>query len=267
MPRIVALLLLALLQPGCTSTQLRGGNGATITEVLAQPYDGPQHRIVVAPLRDHSSGEQSIGAQLALLTDTQTPPAASDILGGIHELLTAALFDSGRFILLERAELDALLREQQFNAPLTAAQQRSLEGAELLLMGAVTAFDTGSSGGFAFPIPVPLNDDGDFGVLDVEMRTAYVAMDLRLVEVKSGRVVATTSVEGKTRKFGVGLAAIYSVGGGRLELPGLLSYYENTPMEQAIMKMTVAATQSLAESIDPALRRQREERELQELLF
>lgn len=263
---LAVLLLLCLLQLGCSGAALRGDSSDSVAEVLAQPYDGPKRRIVVAPLHDHSSGKQSIGSHLGLLIDTDTPPSAQAILGGIHELLTSALFNSGRFLLLEREGLDELLAEQQFNAPLDAATQSTLEGTEFLLLGAVTAFDTGESGGLAFPIPFPIGDNGDVGVLDVEMRTAYVAMDLRLVEVKTGRVVATTAVEGKTRKFGLGLAGIYSVGGGHLELPGLLSYYENTPMEQAIMKMTVAATQSLAESIDPELRRQREEREMEALL-
>jgi curli biogenesis system outer membrane secretion channel CsgG len=267
MLRIAVLLLLGVLQLACAGTQLRNGegNGDTVAEVLAQPYDGPQRRIVVAPLRDHSSGEQSIGSHLALLIDADEPPSAQSLLGGIHELLTSALFNSGRFILLEREGLTALLEEQAFNAPLGEAQQSSLEGAELLLLGAVTAFDTGESGGFAFPIPIPLGDNGDFGVLDVEMRTAYVSMDLRLVEVGTGRGVATTAVEGRTRKFGVGLAHLFTIGGCHLELPGLLSYYQNTPMEQAIMKMTVAATESLAESLDPDLKRLREEQEIEAL--
>ena len=267
MLRVCALLLPLLLLNGCSGQQVRSGDGDTIAAVLAQPYDGPQRRIVVAPLKDHSSGEQSIGTQLGLLIDTDEPPDAKSILGGIHELLTSALFSSGRFILLEREGLDELLAERQFDDTLDAGTRATLEGAEFLLLGTVTAFDTGESGGIAFPIPIPLGDNGDFGVLDVEMRTAYVAMELRLVEVETGRVVATTAVEGRTRKFGVGLAHLFTVGGGHLELPGLLSYYQNTPMEQAIMKMTMAATQSLAESLEPELKRQREVEELEGLGF
>ncbi|MDH5785720.1 MAG: CsgG/HfaB family protein [Chromatiales bacterium] len=266
MIRVTAILLPLLVLSGCSGTAVRNGEGDSVATILAQPYDGPRHRIVIAPLRDHSSGEESIGEQLALLVDTDEPPSAGAILGGIHELMTNALFNSGRFILLEREGLDAVLAEQQFNSPLDDATQATLEGAEFLLLGAVTAFDTGQSGGFAFPIPIPLGDNGDFGVLDVEMRTAYVAMDLRLVEIKSGRVVNTTAVEGKTRKFGIGLAHLFSVGGSHLQLPGLLSFYQNTPMEQAIMKMTVAATRSLAESLDPSLKQQRETAEMEALL-
>ena len=229
MIRTATLIALALLLSGCSGVQLVGGKdeGDSITSVLAQPYDGPQQRLIIAPLRDHSSGDDSIASQLALLIDADEPPSASDILGGVHELLTNALFNSGHFILLEREGVDELLAEQQFDAPLNAAQQATLEGAELLLLGGITAFNTGSSGGFAFPIPFPIGDNGDFGVLDVELRNAYVAMDLRLVEIKTGRLLATTAVEGRTRKFGVGLAGLYSIGGGSLELPGLLSFYQN----------------------------------------
>ncbi len=268
MIRTAILIALALLLAGCSRVQLVGGRdeGDTIASILAQPYDGPQQRIIIAPLRDHSSGDDSIASQLALLIDADEPPTASDILGGVHELLTTALFNSGRFILLEREGVDELLAEQQFDAPLNAEQQATLEGAELLLLGAVTAFNSGSSGGFAFPIPFPIGDNGDFGVLDVELRSAYIALDLRLVEVKTGRLLATTAVEGRTRKFGVGLAGLYTIGGGRLELPGLLSFYQNTPIEQAMMKMAVSATRSLVESSDPEAKRLRDERELEELL-
>ncbi len=261
-----AIIALALLFNGCSGVQLVGGEGDTITSVITQPYDGPQRRLIVAPLRDDSSGSESIASQLELLIDVDEPPSASDILGGLHELLTNALFNSRHFILLEREGVEELLAEQQFEAPLGAAQQATLEGAELLLLGAVTAFNTGNSGGLAFPIPFPIGDNGDFGVLDVELRSAYVAMDLRLVEIKTGRLLATTAVEGRTRKFGVGLAGLYSIGGGSLELPGLLSFYQNTPIEQAMMKMAVSATQSLVESADPEVKRLRMERELEELL-
>lgn len=259
----VATALLGLLLVACTGTQVRNGGGDTIAEVLAQPYDGPQKRMVIAPLRDHSSGEESIKTQLLLL-DSDEPPTAKSILGGIHELLSDALFNSGRFILLEREGLQALIEEQDFDAPLSGEQQATLEGAELLLLGAVTAFDSGSSGGIAFPIPIRLGDD-DFGILDVEMRTAYVAMDLRLVDVKTGRVVATSAVEGRSRKFGIAMTKLYRIGGGSLRLPGLLSYYQNTPMEKAIMKMTLAATQSLVETVDPEAARQRKEMEFEEV--
>lgn len=260
----VAAALLLLLLTACSSSHIRGGGGETVAAVLAQPLDGPLPRLVIAPLRDQSSGRQSIARQRSLLIDGDEPPDAASILGGIRDLLGQALFDSGRFTLLEREELETLFREQDFEAPLSQTQQATLEGADLLLLGAVTAFDTGNSGGIAFPVPIPLGDD-DIGILDVEMRTAYVAMDLRLVEVASGRVLATTAVEGRTRKFGIGMSRFYHLGGGHLELPGLLAYFQNTPMEQAIMKMAVAASRSLAESLDPAMAGEREEWERQEL--
>lgn len=248
------------------------GGGQRISEVLAAPYNGPQYRITIAPLLDHSSGRQSINGQLGLLAGTGEPPTAGEILGGIGELLTTALFSSGRFIILEREGLNEVMAEQAFSRDkeaLTPTQQTTLEGAEFLLLGAVTAFDMGESGGVAFPIPIPLGDRGDFGMLDVEMRTAYAAMDLRIVEVASGRVVAATAVEGRARKVGLGLAAIYTVGGGQLHLPGLLNLFSNTPLERALMEMAGAATQSLVDSLFPeaaAERHEREQRALEELL-
>jgi curli biogenesis system outer membrane secretion channel CsgG len=156
------------------------------------------------------------------------------------------------------------MAEQAFNAgdsTLSSDMQQQLEGAQYLLLGAITAFDMGESGGVAFPVPVPLNDQGDIGVLDVEMRTAYLAMDLRMVEVATGRVVATTAVEGRARKFGMAMAGIYGVHGGHIHLPGLLSIFNNTPMETATLKMVDAAAQDLVLKMFPDVAEARKRKE------
>lgn len=262
-------LVLLLLLAGCSGgANVVQGEGRSIGEIQGEPWDGPLRRIVVAPLLDHTAtGEHSaIVEQVGLLTGEDKAESARKLLGGMRDLLTTALFNTGRFILLEREGLDEVMAEQAFGsnaASFNEPMQRQLEGAELLLLGAVTTFDPASSGGLAFPLPVPLNDNGDIGVLDVEMRTAYLAMDMRLIDVASGRVVSSTAVEGRARKFGVAMAGIYSAGGGHIKLPGLLSLYHNTPMEQATLKMVDTAALELVKQTFPEvaeeLKRQEEE--------
>ncbi len=250
--RGVVFLLLAMVLAGCSGgASVVQGEGRRIGEIQAEPYDGPLKRIAVAPVLDKTgkNGDSDIVTQIGLLTGEDSADTARAALSGTRDLLTTALFNTGYFILLEREGLDEVMAEQAFAADeaqqLPAAMRQQLEGAELLLLSAVTAFDPGESGGLAFPVPVPLNDRGDFGILDVEMRTAYLAMDLRLVDVKTGRIVASTAVEGQARKFGMAMAGLYSAGGGQIRLPGILSVFSNTPMETATFKMVDAAAHEL----------------------
>ena len=70
---------------------------------------------------------------------------------GMADMLTTALVNSGRYIVLERESLDTVLTEQDLGASGrirsdTAAAIGEIEGAELLIVAAVTEFD-GNSGG------------------------------------------------------------------------------------------------------------------------
>ncbi len=264
--RPLLLLLLALLS-GCSGgANVVMGEGRRIGEIQGEPYDGPLKRIAVAAVLDHTGGKGSsdISRQIGLLTGDDRKAKASDILSGIRDLMTTALFNTERFILLEREGLDDVIAEQTFqegNRSLPSRLKRKLEGAELLLLTAVTDFDMGASGGLAFPIPIKLNDRGDFGVLDVEMRSAHVAMDMRLVDVATGRVVATTAVEGSARKFGVAMAGIFSTNGGHLRLPGLLSLFNNTPIEGATLEMVDSAAHELVKNAFPPTEAERKKAE------
>jgi curli biogenesis system outer membrane secretion channel CsgG len=263
-------LLLAMMLAGCSGgASVVQGEGRRIGEIQAEPYDGPLKRIAVAPMLDKTGteGNSDIVTRIGLLTGEDSSDSAKAALSGIRDLLTTALFNTGYFILLEREGLNEVMTEQAFAADegkLPAEMRQQLEGADLLLLGAVTAFDPGESGGLAFPVPVPLNDRGDFGVLDVEMRTAYLGMDLRLVDVKTGRIVASTAVEGRARKFGMAMAGLYTAGGGHIRLPGILSAFNNTPMETAALKMVDKAAHELVYRSFPKVmeqhRREQEER-------
>lgn len=255
-------LLLAVVLTGCSGgANVVQGEGRRIGEIQAEPYNGPLKRIAVAPVLDKTGkdGDSDIVTSIGLLTGEDSADSARAALSGIRDLMTTALFNTGYFILLEREGLDEVMAEQAFSADegqLPADMRQQLEGADLLLLGAVTAFDPGESGGLAFPIPVPLNDRGDFGILDVEMRTAYLAMDLRLVDVKTGRIVASTAVEGQARKFGMAMAGLYSAGGGHIRLPGILSVFNNTPMEEATLEMVDTAAHELVYRSFPEVREQ-----------
>ena len=253
-------LFVVLLLAGCgTTSKVTKGGGATIGEAQAEAYDGPKARVAVGRIIDKTGGadkKTSISYQLGVLRRQSSSYESVDtgnITGGIRDLLTTALFQSNRFIVLERDALSDALTEQEFSASGQVGEASRIptgqvEGAELLVVGALTAFDSGAAGGIAFPVPIPLNRGHDAAILDLEFRKAYVAMDLRVIDVRTARIVSTVSVEGTARKFGAGVSGIVGTRyGGAVRLPVLLRGFANTPVEKAISDMVDAAVTHVVE--------------------
>ena len=247
---LVPLLLLTL--TGCAgSADVTQGGGAGIGEVQAEAYNGPKARIAIGPILDKTSGQNSLASELGLILGDDSDMTPATFLSGVRDMLTTALFQTNRYIILEREHLKDLMLEQEFSTSRRAGDQTALplnhlEGVDLLVVGALTSFDSGSSGGIAFPIPVPLDSDRrNWGVVDVEMRTAVATMDIHVIDVTTGRIVAAVAVEGKARKFGAAWAGLFSTRHGYIKLPGLLSVFENTPVEKALGDMTALAAKEL----------------------
>jgi len=257
-------LFIVLLIAGCgTTSKVTKGGGETISEAQAEAYNGPKARIAVGRIIDKTGGadkKTSISYQLGVLRRQSSSYDSVDtgnITGGMRDLLTTALFQSNRFIVLERDALSDALTEQEFSASGQVGEASRIpagqvEGAELLVVGALTAFDSGAAGGVAFPVPIPLNRGRDAAILDLEFRKAYVAMDLRVIDVRTGRIVSTVAVEGTARKFGAGVSGIVGTRyGGAVRLPVLLRGFANTPVEKAISDMVDAAVTHVVEKTPP----------------
>lgn len=255
--RCLPALLAALVLCGCASSPkvVSGGGGASITQTQALASNALP-RIAVGNIIDKTGvlEEKSVTRQLTLLNAQRKSgdPLTSDgLLHGVRDMLTTALFGSNKFIVLERDDINDVMVEQEFSqsgrvGDATKIPMGKLEGAQLLVVGAITSFDAGVGGG-AIPIPIPLSRNGDFGVLNVSAKRGYVAMDLRIIDVATGRVLNTTAVEGKNWNFGANFTGIFGWRGGGIALPGLLKYFSNTPVEQALQKMVTAAVDKIAE--------------------
>jgi hypothetical protein len=78
------------------------------------------------------------------------------------------------------------------------------------------------------------------GAITGSFQKAHVAMDLRVIDTRTARVLAATSVEGSATAFGGGgLALGGAMGGG-------LGGFSKTPMETAIRKMITEAVKFIA---------------------
>ncbi len=202
-----------------TAEVTSGTGGPSMGQAQAEYYNGPKARIAVARFDVKAAKARDIYGY-------------AQIGDGLAEMLTTELFNTNRFIVLERQQLQDILKEQDLGAsgrvrPETAAPIGQVEGAELLVYGAVTAFEPNYRGGGGGLVVPGLN----FG-LGAGAKQAYMAIDLRIVDTRTSRILAATSVEGKSTDFGAVFGAV--IGGGKTRMPLGLGGWQNTPMEKAI---------------------------------
>lgn len=234
-----AALLLPLLLGACATTATVRGGGGDLNAARLEPYDGPRARIAVSSFAD------------------QTGKAGDSIGDGMATMLTTALVNSNRFIVLERDVLDEVLAEQDLGASgrvraETAAPVGEIEGAELLVIGAVTEFEPERMGvgggiiglGTLIGTAALHARDRNIPVGAATYKESHVAIDLRLVDAATSRVLFTTSVEAKGVDWGGGI--IGEVGGGRSRLPLAFGGFQKTATEKAVRTAIDLAVVELA---------------------
>lgn len=230
--QLAAALLAMLILAGCpagtgTTTNVRESSGRSMADAQADHYNGPKARIAVARFENKT-------ADVAGYAGWYNP----SIGDGMADMLTTALVNSGRYIVLERMALDDVLGEQDLGASgrvreETAAAIGEVEGAELLVVAAVTEFD-GNSGGTSGRIGGG-NLGRVVGAIAGGSRSAHMAIDLRVVDARTSRILAATSVEGEAKDFDIGGAL--SGYTGSVGLGGSLSSWKNTPREKALRQV------------------------------
>jgi curli biogenesis system outer membrane secretion channel CsgG len=204
--------------PGTKATVTSDQGGPTMSEVQSEEYDGPKARIAVAQFKDKTGKGWWTG----------------QIGDGMADQLTTALFNTNRYIVLERAILNDVLSEQDLGASgrvrsETAAPIGQIEGAELLVVGAVTEFEGNASGAQG---GVGGYGGGVLGGIMGGFRKAHMAIDMRIIDTRTSRVLAATSVEGEASD--VNLGGLLGGFGSAGALAGGLSGWKNTPTEKAL---------------------------------
>ena len=127
---------------------------------------------------------------------------------GMADMLTTALVKSGKFMVIERQQLQKIMEEQKLGmsgavTPQSAAQVGKLLGVELMVTGSVNEFGEKSSkvgGSVGSSV-----SKGMFGLnrLGVETKTARVGLDVRLVNTTTGEIVAADGIAEDESKKGV----------------------------------------------------------------
>ncbi len=174
----------------------------------AQTPTGPRLRVAVMDLSGTALTMQTSYAPSSTTTTIAIPPPA-EFARGLTEMVTTALVETGRFVVLERKAIQQAMSEQDFGAsgrvnPETAPMIGMTIGAQVLITGDITEFTyTKSSLG------------GNLSVLrsvtgSAERVKAMVALDIRLIDAVTGEIVFSKRVEGDASATGI--AADFEVG-------------------------------------------------------
>lgn len=149
------------------------------------PYTGVKKRIAVAKFDAGGTGAIHFSGW--------------DIGGGLAAQLTTALVRSGRFVVVERAVLSDIQREQQLATPRLATPENpapvgTVVDAQMLIVGSVTEFEQAEKGG-----GMGLGLGGLLGGLELGGKAVegYVGIDIRLIDTTIGQVLTSKRVEAR----------------------------------------------------------------------
>lgn len=163
--------------------------------LFTQTSLSPKLRVAVLDLSEDAISTTTSYRPGSATTELEIPPP-EDFALGLTELLTTALVESGRLVVLERSKIAQVTEEQDFgasgrvNQETAAAQGRSI-GAQVLLTGAITEYSYTSSS-----LGGKLNVLRSVGVSG-QLLEAMVALDVRVLDAVTGEVLQSERGEGR----------------------------------------------------------------------
>ena len=223
-------ILYLLLMTGCTSHYVTTFTPEQkVPEHLDMSYAGPRANIAVGDFTVKARG------------------ATTYIGDGLREMLETALFESLRFNVLDRLDPKGLTAEQMLSYSKMARKDskklgRQMDVAELMIYGTVTEFEAEASGA---GLKADLPSTWDSATVQtasgsVKGKNAHMAIDIRVVDSASGRLVAARRIAGSAASgmatVGANIEGTISSDSikNKIQTPLSLGVYKNTPMELAI---------------------------------
>ena len=176
------------------------------------------------------------------VNDFQNRTSAAWWYGGVGDdlagMLTNELAGTGKFKMVERDKLSAVLDEQDLAdsgrvSKKTGAKIGKLTGAQYLVTATLSAFEentTGTGGGVSFR-----------GIsVGGKKEDAYMAVDLRVIDTTTGEIEFTRTVEARASSGGLAVG-VYRGGFG-----GNLGKYSKTPTGKAIRAVIMEISEYLS---------------------
>jgi len=169
----------------------------------------------------------------------------------LQDMLIAELASTKAFRVLERKELDKVLSEQKLSESglveeTTRIRPGRIKAAKYLIAGTVSSFQENTSG-----------DEGGVSIMGFRVggatKTAYMAVDLKVIDTETGEIVDNRTVEATSSGGGLRLSG--SLGG----IGGNLGKQEKTPVGKAIRSCVIEISDylecSLAKKDDDCMKK------------
>jgi len=182
-----------------------GGGAAAAQSVGVAPEVG-KLRLAVLDLNgsalriQQTQGQQGGGVQT---TQTVSLPPPPEFARTLTEMVTTTLTATGRFVVLERQQMQAITAEQDLNAAgrvnkETGAAQGHIIGAQAMITGDITGFSytQQSVGANALNVIKGLK-------VGASRVSAAVVVDLRMIDAATGEVLASATGNGSASATGV----------------------------------------------------------------
>lgn len=170
-----------------------------------------------------------------------------DVGEAIAGQLTTALEATDCFVIADRMVLSEVLREQELGLAgvvngETASRAGRLIGAQVLIKGEITEFETGKSGnglnlGFGFKkIPLGLRLGGNRG-------KAHIAVDLRMIDASTGEIIYSETITSEAKNYGLALGLDYAMGSIGTD------HFSKTPFGKAVRSTATEAAGLIVEQL------------------
>ena len=225
------------------------------------PYTGPKKRLGVMTLdiKVTTSGAPTPTtlAGSSATTPTAAAPINTDLGTGLTEMLTTALVDSNRFVILERAAMADITTEQALGAtptvnPAAATTAGHVLGAQQLIRGAVTEFSSssssvGGSSGVGGAIGGALGGALGGGTSIGGSRStaeATVVLDIRIYDASTTQILESVKGTGKVKTS----ANSASVNIGTVNLGA--GNFQNSPLGEATRRAIADCVQQICRKME-----------------
>ncbi|MDH5432605.1 MAG: CsgG/HfaB family protein [Gammaproteobacteria bacterium] len=211
---VLPLLLVGI--SGCkTGKSNKTTRAASIEENLT--YQGNKARIVVGTIKSKAA------------------QCSTSMANSIGEMLSTSLSNVGNLIVLANQDEVAELAEelQMVNSGYveqgSGAEMGLMEGADIMIIGSVTAFEPDAGGSSAGMSKLK---DSLFGKVGLSTKEAKISIDIKLVDIRTRRILKAIPIKVSSSNWGANAAV--KKWGRTADLGTALGTYSNTPMEDAI---------------------------------
>jgi len=174
-----------------------------------------------------------------------------DVGGGLESMLITALMESGRFIVVERAQIQPILAEQQMKQqglvnPTTGPATGNITGVHAFIIGSVTEFGAADKGG-GFSLGAGGSGGvlgGVMGGLSQQSQSGKVTIEVRYVNATTTQIMDTVTISEDIE------SSSWSVNAGYKGVSLGTNKFYNTPLGEATRRCITRAVQQLASELN-----------------